>query len=249
MRNAAAIFLGAAAVVSAQESPVPAPVTAEDIPDLLERPPFRRFLSLPDSLVLSGVATLPAGRVVTVWDRRSDTSYVVTSTPNAQGWRLVELNGGSDLRTVSATIAAGTHEVVVRFDPERLIPQKLDNDSRPGGRSESAIVVEALLRSLDPDSARTFESLPPEPQEDFRKSFARFLDTYPDASDGQRIDFVRRTLAGFTSRQSPGDGDAAGTPDATGEGPPFVPGAAPAPAPDSPPPPAGADPADDSPDQ
>lgn len=173
---------------------IPAPVTAAAYTDLLERPPFRRVLSLSDSLVLSGVAALGAKKLVTVWNRATGESFVATSTPNPQGWRLVELVESSDLRHVTATIEAGSQKVTLRFDPERLAPPKLDNTSKPGKRSEEAIVVEAMLRSLDPAAARQFETLPPAPQETFRKTFAEFLSTYPTAPDSRRLAFVRQAL-------------------------------------------------------
>src|SRR5690606_23709593 len=48
-------FSMAQAVARGQETTViPAPVTAANYVELLERPPFRRHLSLPEALVLSG---------------------------------------------------------------------------------------------------------------------------------------------------------------------------------------------------
>lgn len=179
----------------AADPAIPSPVSTSHYSSLLDRPPFRRLLGLPDSLVLSGVASLPAGNLVTVWNRASKQSFSVTARPNAQGWKLVELKNSTDLKSVTAVIASGDQTITLRFDPERLAPPKLDNTSRPAARSESQIVVEALLRALDPAVASKFESLPPASQEGFRKSFAGFLGTYPAASDVQRADFVRRTLA------------------------------------------------------
>src|SRR5678815_957015 len=121
---------------------------------------------------LSGVATLPAGKVVTVWDRATGRSFIVTAAANAQGWKLLELTGGSDLRSVSATIAAGEQTLTLRFDPERLTPPKLDNTSKPAPRTEGAVVVEALLRSLQPGVAKDFEALPADAQETFRRAFS-----------------------------------------------------------------------------
>ena len=182
------------ALARADQNAIPAPVSAESYPNLLERPPFRRVLTLSQSLVLSGVATLPAGKVVTVWDRSTGRSFLVTERINPQGWKLIELTESTDLRSVSATIAAGDQKLTLRFDPERLIPPKLDNTSKPAPRNESAVVVEALLRSLQPAVARDFESLPADAQESFRKAFSNFLATYPAASDARRLDFVQRAL-------------------------------------------------------
>lgn len=187
----------------AAEDAVPMPVTAARFQVLLERPPFRRVMGLSDSLVLSGVASVPGGRMVTVWNRATKESFLVTSAPNAQGWHLVSLTESSDLKNVAAVIASGDQSLTLRFDPERLTPPKLDNMSRPAGRSESQVVVEALLRGLDPAAAKTFETLPAEGQEKFRKSFAGFLDTYPAATDGQRVEFVRRTLAEIPAPPAP----------------------------------------------
>ena len=188
------LYLAAAACLAADEPAIPLPVSAANYPSLLERPPFRQVIRLSRSLVLSGVASLPGGKVVTVWDRTTGKSFVVGTTPNPQGWKLAELTESSDLRSVAAIITAGDETVTLRFDPERLTPPKLDNTSKPAPRGEGAIVVEALLRSLDPPSAKDFEALPATAQEAFRKSFSEFLSAYPTASDARRLAFVHRAL-------------------------------------------------------
>jgi hypothetical protein len=194
LMTAVATLLGGATDARGEQSAIPAAVTALNYPDLLENPPFRRVLALSESLVLSGVATLPSGKVVTVWDRASGRSFIVTGNPNAQGWKLIGVSENTDLRSVEATIAAGDQKLTLRFDPERLTPPKLDNTSRPAPRNEGAVVVEALLRSLQPAIAKDFETLPAEAQESFRKNFSEFLATYPTASDAKRLEFVQRTL-------------------------------------------------------
>ena len=106
----------------------------------------------------------------------------------------MELSENTDLRSVAATIQAGDQTIVLRFDPERLTPPKLDNTSKQAPSSENAIDVEALLRSLQPAAARDFEGLPAVAQESFRKSFSNYLSTYPTASDAQRLAFVQHAL-------------------------------------------------------
>jgi len=193
MKRAALLLLSLTAA-RANEPAIPAPVTAANYPALIERQPFRQVLSLSQTLVLSGVASLPQGKVVTVWDRATGRSFVVSTAPNPQGWKLESLTESSDLRSVTATISAGDERLTVRFDPERLTPPKLDNTSKPAPRSEAAIVVEAMLRSLDPAAAKEFEALPAAGQESFRKSFSDFLSSYPTASDARRLAFVQRAL-------------------------------------------------------
>lgn len=229
MKIFAATILTLVTAVRGADPAVPGPVNGTQFSALLERPPFRRVLALSDALVLSGVATLPTGRVVTVWDRGSKQSFLVSPQPNAQGWKLVSLTDSTDLRSISAVIASGDQSITLRFDPDRLTPPKLDNTSRPAAKSESQVVVEALLRSLDSAAAREFEGLPPTEQETFRKSFADFLNTYPAAPDPERIQFVRRTLAELPTE---GSGE---SPDADPANPAADP---PSPAPADPPSPA-----------
>ena len=204
------LLIGVPACLHADEPAIPPPVSAANYQALLERAPFRQVLGLSQSLVLSGVASLPGGKVVTVWDRATARSFVVTKTPNPQGWKLIELTESADLRSVAATITAGDEKVTLRFDPERLTPPKLDNTSKPAPRSEGAVVIEALLRSLHPASAKDFEALPPTEQESFRKSFSEYLAAYPTASDIKRLAFVQRTL----EEVKPGEKDAKGPSDA-----------------------------------
>jgi hypothetical protein len=181
-------------ISSAAESAIPDSVGADKYADLLQHPPFRRVIVLSQSLVLSGVATLPGGKVVTIWDRATGRSFIVNSAPNAQGWRLLDVSGSTNLQSVTATIAAGDQTLTLKFDPDRLTPPRLDNTSKPAARIEGAVVVEALLRSLQPAVAKDFEALPPDGQESFRKAFTKFLSTYPSASDATRLAFVQRAL-------------------------------------------------------
>lgn len=188
-------FSMAQAVARGQETTViPAPVTAANYVELLERPPFRRHLSLPEALVLSGVARLPDGPVITVWNRGTGESFTVGGQRNLQGWKLVGLTDGPHLKDVSAVISAGGQEITLRFDPNRLTPPKLDNKSKPGAKVEGTVVVEALLRALNPSAAKQFEALPAEAQETFRKAFTGFLSSYPDAEEEERVAFIRRAL-------------------------------------------------------
>jgi hypothetical protein len=205
---------------------IPTAVSAADYTDLLERPPFRRLLSLSESLVLSGVATLGTKKLVTIWNRATSESLVVTSSPNPQGWRLAELVESTDLRHVTATIEVGSQQVTLRFDPERLAPPKLDNTSKPAKRREESVVVEAMLRSLDPAAARQFETLPAAPQESFRKSLADFLSTYPTAPDSRRLAFVRQALeeAGEAAPTEESPASTPAPPDTPAATPPAAPG-------------------------
>lgn len=102
----------------------PSPVTAEDVKAMVENSPFTRPLNLSDSLILTGIASLGGELVATLLDKNSKETYVVTGQPNAQGWKMVGVQGNSgDLDKVTAKISVPGGEVVaVRFDEKQLKP-------------------------------------------------------------------------------------------------------------------------------
>ena len=69
-----AVLLAGPAFLRADEPAIPPPVSAANYAHLLERAPFRNVLSLSQTLVLSGVASLPDGKVVTVWVKDAGSS-------------------------------------------------------------------------------------------------------------------------------------------------------------------------------
>ncbi|MDB4662700.1 hypothetical protein OAE61_03600 [Verrucomicrobiales bacterium] len=102
-------------------SGIPAPVLKEHFSDILENSPFLRSVNLSDSLILTGIAVIDATALATLVDRNTKQSYVVSNQPNAQGWKMVELDGDLDLETITATISVdGSDTVKVRYDNMKL---------------------------------------------------------------------------------------------------------------------------------
>lgn len=103
---------------------VPSPITPDDVKAIVENSPFTRSLNLSDSLILTGIASIEKEMVVTLLDKNSKETYVVTNEPNAQGWKMMGVQGNSDdLGKVTAKIAVPGGEVVaVRFDEKQLKP-------------------------------------------------------------------------------------------------------------------------------
>lgn len=116
------LFAGAGAQNAAPWAP--SPVTQEDVKPIVENSPFTRPLNLSDSLILTGIASIADEKVVTLLDKNSKETYVVTGQPNAQGWKMIGVQGNSgDLEKVTAKISVPGGEVVaVRFDEKQLKP-------------------------------------------------------------------------------------------------------------------------------
>lgn len=179
------------------ESDLPKPLDTEIFKALKDAPPFRRVLSLSDSLVLTGVAKVADNTVVTVLNTATNESFVVSNEPNAQGWSLVSVEGTGNLRNVVATVDTGNQQVAIRFDPQRLQPEIIRRNRRraakPGQKPDGEPVQE-LMKHLDQELLSLFETLNPTKQEEFRQSLADYADAYPDSPDELRASFVRRKL-------------------------------------------------------
>lgn len=179
------------------ESDLPKPLDTEIFKALKDAPPFRRVLSLSDSLVLTGVAKVADNTVVTVLNTATNESFVVSNEPNAQGWSLVSVEGKGNLRNVVATVDTGNQQVAIRFDPQRLQPEIIRRNRRraakPGQKPDGEPVQE-LMKHLDQELLSLFETLNPTKQEEFRQSLADYADAYPDSPDELRASFVRRKL-------------------------------------------------------
>ncbi|MEZ5324523.1 MAG: hypothetical protein R3F19_05625 [Verrucomicrobiales bacterium] len=198
---------GMLAAVSLSSAGAQAPGAAEnDLPKVLDTdvfkalkdaPPFRRVLSLSDSLVLTGVAKVTDGAVVTVLNTATNESFVVSNEPNAQGWSLVSVEGKGNLRNVVATVDTGSQQVAIRFNPQQLQPEIIRRQRRraakPGQKPDGEPVQE-LMKHLDQELLNLFETLNPTKQEEFRQSLADYADAYPDSPDELRSSFVRRKL-------------------------------------------------------
>lgn len=127
--------------LSAQESglaDLPQPVVAKDFIELMNNSPFTRSLDLSNSLILTGVAKVEGKPVATLMNRETKETYVISESPNAQGWKMVGISDGRDLERVTAKIALSGGEVVtVRFDESQLKPGEAKPAAGPGGDRKS----------------------------------------------------------------------------------------------------------------
>ncbi len=103
------------------DSFLPEEVGDQHFQNLIENSPFTRTLNISDSLILTGVAHFEGKPVATVLDTATRQSFVISDTPNSDGWKMVNFTVGEELDLMMAEIVIGGGEVVkVRYDKERL---------------------------------------------------------------------------------------------------------------------------------
>lgn len=147
---------------------LPASVEAGDFAILTGgQSPFSRALNLSDSLILTGIATLDEERVATLMNKETKETFVVSSTLNSQGWKMVELKEDGDLEKVAAKVAVDGGEVVtVRYSEWQLKP----GESKPGaGPSEGGRSSEGMRGRFGKGKGDGFRGPPPE----FREKMSR----------------------------------------------------------------------------
>ncbi len=177
---------------------VPAPITEADYAELTSNSPFTRALNLSDSLILTGIAHIGDDIVATLVDKESKETYVVAGDTNAQGWRMVDVEGDrNDLGKVTAKIAVAGGEVIsVRFDENQLKPGESkpaqarggwgrgdgdrDDGDRRGPSSETREKMSQLSedqrRKLFEHMGRLREENPNMSRDEMREQFSRALD-------------------------------------------------------------------------
>lgn len=113
---------------------IPRPLDESAFEALLTNPPFTRALNLSDSLVLTGVARIDDQPVVTVMDRNTRETFVVsTEQPNIQGWRMVDLVENADPAATQVQLSVNGETITIRYGAEQLDPvASREGRSRPG---------------------------------------------------------------------------------------------------------------------
>ncbi|MEM9282244.1 MAG: hypothetical protein AAGA96_10480 [Verrucomicrobiota bacterium] len=115
---------------------LPGAIGDGDFNALTDQSPFSRSLSLSDSLILTGLATVNQEQVATLLNKETNETYVVSSRSNAQGWKMVDLKVDPDLEKVAAKVSVEGGEVVtVRYSEFQLKP----GEARPGGGAGEAL--------------------------------------------------------------------------------------------------------------
>jgi hypothetical protein len=177
---------------------LPQPFDVREAEALLMNSPFTRALNLSDSLVLTGLAYLEGRPVVTILDRATNESHVVSEVPNAEGWRLAEINASQVLDRTEIKIMVGGETVSVRYSEDQLAPK----GTRPGGsgRSSGGPPRQDFRRfrtsSLLGEGGRDrYRALSDRARDQYRDTVRKRLEERPNDSQQEREAFARRVMS------------------------------------------------------
>ncbi len=174
---------------------LPQPFDSASLNQVIENSPFSRLVSVSDSLILTGVAYVDGKPVVTLLDKATKQSLVVTDEPNVKGWTLLEASPSSDITRSHAKISIGGEPVSIRYDASALTKDALKKDKSdkggaPGGPPPpgSSDRLSRGSRGPSDEDRKKYESLSDKAKEKLRDAFReKFSDEkFRNASEEDR---------------------------------------------------------------
>lgn len=167
---------------------------------IVENSPFTRIVSISDSLVLTGMAYVDGKPVVTIFDRDSKQSIVVSDEPNLKGWKLVGAQPSEKIDRAQAKIAIGGETFSIRHTT--LTKDDMRKDSRgerreggpggppPGGGDDR---FRRSNRGPSEEDRKKYESLSDKARDKFRDAMReKFSDEkFRNASEEDRRTAIR----------------------------------------------------------
>ena len=124
-----------AQAADAPDPDLPQPFDASIGENLLGASPFTRTLDFSDALTLTGVAYIEGKPVVTITEKATKRSYVVSEEVNEKGWKLAETDASSELRQTHVKLVVGGEVVTVRYGDKQLEP----TTGKKGGTSAKGL--------------------------------------------------------------------------------------------------------------
>lgn len=196
-----ATLLPAAAGWCVEADPdLPQPFDPAAMAPVVQNSPFTRMVNMSDNLVLTGIAYIDGKPVCTIFNKETKMSYVVSETPNIQGWTLKEALPAADITRSQAKITVGGEVVSVRYDAAAMLPENMKKDkSRPdSGRGPPPPGGDDRFqrsgRGPSEEDRRRYESLSEQAREKFRNMMReKFSDEkFRAAPEEERRNMIRR---------------------------------------------------------
>ena len=184
-----------------QEAAIPKAVVAEHFMALKQSSPFTRTIDISDSLLLTGIAEIDGKPVATLIDTKTSQSYVISDTPNSEGWKMVGLTEGDELEQLVASISVSGGEVVnVRYDREGVARSMKARPSASGGPSvpretdKRALPTDEDRRKFGEYIKKRQAAMTPEQRHKIGEMFGAQAKKNPKMSDRQKGELYIRVM-------------------------------------------------------
>jgi hypothetical protein len=143
-----------------EDLPQPFELNSKVLNDMRAHSPFNRFVSLEDTIQLTGVAYIQGKPMATLVNKDTKQRFVVSEEPNALGWTLTGATVSDELHKTEVHVMIGGEEVVMHYgDMMTASSAKKAASSRSRSAGGDAVNMasllgkkgESLLKALSPE--------------------------------------------------------------------------------------------------
>lgn len=185
------------AMAADDELELPLPLDASFADGLVAHSPFTRMVNLKASLQLAGIAFVDGRPLATIVNKETQVRFLISETPNEQGWRLVTANAGEDPHQAKVELSIGGELVVLHYSEPQMFPVQNRQDSvhirlAASDRKNSDTLLAAGLATAKSAGSPPF--LSPEARQKFQDMMASRLQKHPQLTPEQTANYARKVL-------------------------------------------------------
>jgi hypothetical protein len=204
-----------AVAVAAADPDLPQDLDAATVNSLLTSSPFTRYLNMSERLMLTGVAYIQGKPVATIQDKITKGTYLVSDTPNEQGWKLAGAVPSNQLKRTEVKILVGGEVVTIRYSDQQLVPETAKKSFSRGGyydRGSDVITTrdgQTIVRSsfyMTDEQREKYYSMPNDQREKWRDIMRNNNTRLLAAPAEEREAFVKKSFDQFQASQGQGQG-------------------------------------------
>lgn len=188
------------AMPAAPDPDLPQPIDFSFADDLVMQSPFSRIVSFDQTYELTGIAYVDGQPVATVLNKETKQRFVVTETPNPQGWALVAANAGSELQQTQVEMSVGGEIIAMHYGGNQLSPGSSSPDRTKGrmasgGSTKGDSGKVRASAYLGEDGKKLYASLSPEARDKFKDLVLARVEKRPDLTAEQQAAYAQKVFA------------------------------------------------------
>jgi hypothetical protein len=177
---------------------LPQPLDLSVAATLIEKPPFTRALNLSEKLQLTGIAYVQGKPVVSLLDRETKQSYLVSEEPNALGWKLAGASASTALKLTNVQLQVGTEVVTIHYGEAQIAPKtqiiKYPTDAEALTVVNGLTYVKGSAYLSEADRERYYRGISREAHEKYREILRNNREMMLKATHEERAAFARKML-------------------------------------------------------
>lgn len=193
--------------------PQPFEFDSKALSDMRAHSPFNRFVSLEDTIQLTGVAYIDGKPMATLVNTQTKQRFVVSEEPNALGWTLTGARVSDEPSKTEVHVMIGEEEVVMHYGEMQLSPGnakggKLDASSSSKKHSSSHSHSSGAGDSVDLASMlgdkgkQLLKELSPENREKLAAIMASSMEKHPERSKEEIAATAQKIFAKMQSSET-----------------------------------------------